>query len=341
MSIYNIKVIGVGGGGSNTIDYIMETGINGVQTYAVNTDAQALENSRADKKLHIGKVSTNGLGAGALPEIGRKAAEESAQEIINELHGADIVFVAAGMGGGTGTGAAPFIAGLAKKMGILTIGIVTKPFKFEGPSRMKMALDGLSEFENNSDVAVVIPNEKLIQNHRHLYIEDAFVLPDNILKTAIEAILNILDSVSGFTSNVDLNTLRSTLVEKGLAVMGVGDSNDQDLTPIENLMVALKNAINSEILEISVHGAREFIVLITANSLFMKMEDLNAVGEFLSNELGYEIKCTLPIRHRDDMNEYEREITLIATDYENREFVEKIINPEPVAKFDDSLFVGL
>ena len=341
MSRYNIKVLGVGGGGSNTIDYIIDSGMEKVTTYAVNTDAQALEQSKAQKKIHIGQVSTNGLGAGALPEVGRKAAEESTEELVNELRGADIVFVAAGMGGGTGTGAAPYIASIAKQMGILTIGIVTKPFKFEGPSRMEMAHEGLRQFDNASDITIVIPNEKLVQNHRDKFIEDAFVLPDDILKTAVEAIINVLESVSQFATNVDLNTLKNLLANKGLAVLGTGSSNDEDLTAVENVVQALKNAINSEILEISINGAHEFVILITANLDYLITEELDIAGQFLTNELGYSISVEIPLRHNPDFKEFERDITIIATGYEDKEFVEQITKAPTKAKFDESIFVGI
>ena len=194
MKNYNIKILGIGGGGSNTVDYIVNSNIfNNVETYAINTDAQALENSKADKKIHIGEILTKGLGAGAIPTIGKKAAEESVEQILEELRGADIVFIASGMGGGTGTGAAPYIAELSKKLGILTIGIVTKPFTFEGPSRMKMAVEGIKILEKVTDVTIVIPNEKLIEQHYDKYLEEAFKLPDEVLKQATEVIVTLLE----------------------------------------------------------------------------------------------------------------------------------------------------
>lgn len=344
MNRYNIKVIGVGGGGSNTIDYIAETTTSKISSYAINTDAQALQNSKADHAIHIGKVSTKGLGAGALPAVGRAAAEESTEELVKELEGADIVFVSAGMGGGTGTGAAPYIAAIAKQMGILTIGVVTKPFAFEGPSRMKMALEGIKQLENNSDVTIVIPNEKLIINYPDLFMEDAFTLPDNVLKTAIEAIIKVLESVSNFTVNVDLNTLRNLLVDKGLAVMGIGESKDENLTPIENMIEALKNGINSEILEISVHGAQEFVVMLTANTQYMTYEEFDVLGYELERVLGYNANIVTTINDNPEFAAHEKEVTVIATGYDNRDFVEQITQTEEKKEkpsFSENIFEGL
>ncbi len=341
MNRYNIKVVGVGGGGSNTIDFIKTTTTNNIYTYAINTDAQALTNSKADCTLHIGKVSTKGLGAGALPAVGREAAEESTEELIAELEGADIVFVAAGMGGGTGTGAAPYVAAIAKQMGILTIGVVTKPFKFEGPSRMRMALEGIKQLENNTDVTIVIPNEKLIINYPDLVMEDAFALPDQVLKTAIESIVNVLESVAAFTINIDLNALRSLLVDKGLAVMGIGESRDENLTSLENIECAIKSAINSDMLEISVHGAYEFVVMLTANLDYMTYEEMEFIGESLSNFLGYDVRIETTVDHQPELKSHEKIITLIATGYKNQEFVEQITKQEEKPKFKENIFEGL
>ncbi|MFV0425400.1 MAG: cell division protein FtsZ, partial [Bacilli bacterium] len=278
---YKIKVFGIGGGGSNTTDFIIKSKLKGIETYSINTDAQALENANAEHKIHIGKELTKGLGAGALPEIGRKAAEESHEELALALEGADIVFIASGMGGGTGTGAAPYIAEISKSMGILTIAVVTKPFAFEGVSRMNMAIDGLKRLETQADVTIVIPNEKLIENHKDKYIEDAFVLPDDILKTAVDSIIRMLDAVSNVGVNVDLNTLKVALKDKGLAVMGIGESEASDLTPAENLQEALKKAVDSNILEISIKGATQFIVLIGGNIEYLTPSEAEDVENFL------------------------------------------------------------
>ncbi|MGL5020582.1 MAG: cell division protein FtsZ [Mycoplasmatales bacterium] len=341
MARYNIKVLGIGGGGSNTVDFLMSNNIPNIQTFAMNTDDQALKQSMADIKIRLGKETTKGLGAGALPEVGRRAAEETREDIEEQLKGAHIVFIAAGMGGGTGTGAAPFISGIAKELGILTIGVVTKPFNFEGPSRMKMALEGLKELENNTDITIVIPNEKLIINHKEKYMEDAFVLPDEVLQTAIVSIVDVLYSTSSVSANIDLNDLRTSLMGKGLAVMGIGASNDEELTGLENSQAALKNAIGSEILEISIHGARNFIIMLGSNPAtftFGEMEDLETT---LEEELGYKINCVTTLKEEKKFSTFERTVTIIATDYENKEFVEQITEVKKSEPIGENFFSGL
>ncbi len=328
MTNYNIKILGVGGGGSNTVDSIVEKKIDKGVTYAINTDAQALEYSKAQNKIHIGELSTKGLGAGALPEVGQRAAEESKDILTQELENTNIVFIAAGMGGGTGTGAAPSIAKIAKEMGILTIGVVTKPFLFEGPSRMSMALNGIKNLNEQTDVTIVIPNEKLITNHREKYIEDAFIIPDEVLQTAILAIVEVLENNSTFGSNIDLNDLKVKLGNKGLAVMGMGESNAAELSGLDNLQIALERAMNSEILEISVDGAQEFIVQISGDTDEMSYAEMQAPEVLLSNYLGYEISCTTTLNNEEEFEPTQRKITLIATGYKNSELVEKIVKDD-------------
>lgn len=341
MNDYKIKIFGIGGGGSNTVDYIVKSDtLNNIETYAVNTDAQALENSVAQKKIHIGRELTKGLGAGAIPTVGRKAAEESIEEIIEELKGADIVFIASGMGGGTGTGAAPYIADISKKLGILTIGVVTKPFKFEGPSRMHMALEGLKVLEKVTDVTIVIPNEKLIENHRDKYIEDAFKLPDEILKIATDSIVRILDSVSNVGMNIDLNTLRNTLKDQGLAVMGIGESDNKDLTEVENLIQAVNNAIESNILEISIHGAKKIIILIGGNLNFLTPGQIQEVEKYIYSVLNYDFQIAIGFKDHPEAEQSFKSITIIATGYDNPTLIDKIVkNPRP--KNNSNIFIGL
>lgn len=341
MQNYNIKIFGVGGGGSNTVDYIVESNIfQNVKTYAVNTDAQALRNSKADKKIHIGKILTKGLGAGAIPTIGKKAAEESVEELVEELHGTDIVFVASGMGGGTGTGAAPYVAELSKKLGILTIAVVTKPFVFEGPSRMKMATDGIKTLDKATDVTIVIPNEKLIENHKDEYLEEAFKLPDEILKQATETIVRMLQSVSSVSSDIDLNTLRSILTDQGLAVMGIGESEDKAITPKENLLEALKNAIDSNILEISVYGAKMIVVLIGGNIDYVTPSENEEIINYLNNTLNYEYRILFGNKDEPEKEESYRSVTIVATGYDDMKLREKIIS-SPRREYDKNMFLGL
>lgn len=339
---YKIKILGVGGGGSNTVDYIVDSGtIEDVETYAINTDAQALENSKAEKKIHIGKELTKGLGAGAIPSIGKKAAEESIDEIVAELRGADIVFIASGMGGGTGTGAAPFVAEISKKLGILTIAVVTKPFDFEGPTRMQMALDGIKALEKVTDVTIVIPNERLIENHDDKYIEDAFMLPDEVLKTATESIVQTLEATSTIGMNIDLNTLKNTLKEQGLAVMGIGESNNPELSEVENLIQAIDNAVDSNILEISIYGAKKILLLVGGNLNYLTPRQIQEVNDYLYSVLNYEFQIATGFKDYPEAEQFYRSITLIATGYDDPELTEKIVTNSKNSKPSANLFVGL
>ncbi len=340
MKNYNIKILGVGGGGSNTVDYIVDSNIfEDVETYAVNTDAQALENSKADKKIHIGQVLTNGLGAGAIPSVGKKAAEENVEQIIEELRGADIVFIAAGMGGGTGTGAAPFIAEISKKLGILTIGVITKPFLFEGPSRMKMAIDGIKTLEKVTDVTIVIPNEKLVENYQDKYLEDAFKLPDEVLKQATETIVSMLETVSKVSINIDLNTLRSILVDQGLAVMGIGESEDKAITPVENLLKALDNAIDSNILEISIYGSKKIVLLIGGNLNYITPAENEEIVNYLKTILDYPYQILIGYKDENEKDESYRSVTIVATGYDDPKLLNKI--KSNTKEYDRNMFLDL
>ncbi len=312
----NIKVLGIGGGGSNTADFIIKNKMDGIKTYSINTDAQALDQSKADVKIHIGKTLTKGLGAGAIPEIGRSAAEESRNEIIEHLQGADIAFVASGMGGGTGTGAAPYIASLAKELGILTIAIVTKPFAFEGRTRMEKAIEGIARLNDVADITVVIPNQKLIEEHEDKYIEDAFTIPDDVLRVAVESLIRVLDSNSQVGQSIDLNALIYTLTDKGLAVMGIGESKNQELTVEQNLLAALDAATSSNILDVSIRGAKQFIVLLGGDIETITPYEEILIRENLVAKLGYDdFQVIVTYRDQDESEEYERSITLIATGY--------------------------
>lgn len=341
MKNYNIKIFGIGGGGSNTVDYIVNSAtLNMVETYAVNTDAQALENSKADKKIHIGQVITKGLGAGAIPTIGKKAAEESVEEIVRELKGADIAFIASGMGGGTGTGAAPYIAEISKKLGILTIGVVTKPFTFEGPSRMKMALQGIKALEKVTDVTIAIPNERLVENYDEMYIEEAFVLPDEVLRKAIETIVRMLDSVSKVAINIDLNTLRNILKDQGLAVMGIGEHEEKEITSMENLTKALDKAIDSNILEISVYGSKKIVVLIGGNLEYITPAENDAIIHQLRKILDYQYQIIIGYKDEKEKGESYRSVTIIATGYDDPKLLERITTQNK-KQYDSNIFLGL
>lgn len=253
-----IKVVGVGGGGNNAVNRMIQYGLKGVDFISINTDKQALFLSQANLKIQIGDKLTKGLGAGANPEIGQKAAEESREEIQQSLKGADMVFITAGMGGGTGTGAAPIVAEVAKDMGILTVGVVTKPFLFEGRHRMINAESGIQELKERVDTLVTIPNDRLLQVvEKRTSMVDAFRVADDILRQGVQGISDLI-AVPGLV-NLDFADVRTIMREKGLAHMGIGrGSGDNRATE------AAKQAIHSPLLETTINGARGVLLNITS-----------------------------------------------------------------------------
>ncbi|HHY90417.1 MAG TPA: cell division protein FtsZ, partial [Clostridiales bacterium] len=253
-----IKVVGVGGGGNNAVNRMIESQLRGVQFVAINTDKQALFMSQAEHKIQIGEKLTKGLGAGADPEIGRKAAEESQDDICNVLQGADMVFITAGMGGGTGTGAAPVVAKIAKEMGILTVGVVTKPFNFEGKRRMQNAEMGIKCLREQVDTLVTIPNDRLLQiAERKTSITEAFKIADDVLRQGVQGISDLI-AVPGLV-NLDFADVKTIMYERGLAHMGVGRGVSGENRAVE----AAKQAIHSPLLETSIQGAKGVLLNIT------------------------------------------------------------------------------
>ena len=249
-----IKVIGVGGGGTNAVNRMVDSGIRGVEFVAVNTDRQALVLSKAASKIQIGEKITRGLGAGANPDIGAQAAEESKAEIAEVLKGADMVFVTAGMGGGTGTGAAPIVAACAKEMGILTIGVVTKPFTFEGKKRLAQAERGIESLKGKVDTLVVIPNDKLLQIiDRKTSIVEAFKMADDILRQGVQGISDLI-AVAGLI-NLDFADVKTIMKNKGLAHMGLGRGKGENRT-----IEAVRQAVSSPLLETTIEGATGIIL---------------------------------------------------------------------------------
>lgn len=252
-----IRVVGVGGAGNNAINRMVQYGLKGVEFISVNTDKQALGLSKANYKIQIGEKLTKGLGAGANPDVGKKAAEESKDEIIKALEGADLVFVTAGMGGGTGTGAAPVVASLAKNMGILTVGVVTKPFMFEGKSRMDNADSGLDELMQSVDTLVTVPNDKLLQIvGKETSIVDAFKVADDVLRQGIQGISDLIAVPS--LINLDFADVKTIMQDKGVAHMGIGLGSGDSRT-----IEAAKQAIESPLLETTIEGARGVLLNIT------------------------------------------------------------------------------
>lgn len=256
-NLAQIKVVGVGGGGSNAVNRMIESGLKGVEFIAINTDKQALLLSKANQKIQIGEKLTKGLGAGACPEIGQKAAEESKEEIAQALKGADMVFVTAGMGGGTGTGAAPVVASIAKELGILTVGVVTKPFAFEGRKRMMHAEKGIEELKNNVDTLVTIPNDRLLQiAEKKTTLPEAFRIADDVLRQGVQGISDLI-AVPGLV-NLDFADVKTIMLDTGLAHMGIGRATGENRAED-----AARQAIHSPLLETSIDGAKGVLINIT------------------------------------------------------------------------------
>lgn len=255
-----IKVIGVGGGGCNAVNGMIETGIRGVEYIAMNTDSMALNSSKATQKIQLGEKLTRGFGAGADPTIGRRAAEESHDEIENALRGAQMVFITAGMGGGTGTGAAPIVAGIARELDILTVGVVTKPFAFEGRRKMEVAMGGINELVQNVDSLIVIPNERLkLVSEERITIKNAFEIANDVLRQAVQSVSDLLN-VPGFI-NLDFKDIEMIMRDAGYAHIGVGRASGRDKAE-----VAAAAAISSPLLETSINGAERVLINITSSS---------------------------------------------------------------------------
>jgi len=255
--VANIKVVGVGGGGTNAVNRMITDGLEGVEFIAINTDKQALEESKADVKIQIGEKLTRGLGAGADPEIGECSAEESKAEIAEALKGADMVFVTSGMGGGTGTGAAPIIADISKQMGILTVAVVTKPFPFEGKRRMSQAERGIERLKENVDTIITIPNEKLLQVvEKDTTIEQAFIMTDDILRQGVQGISDLITKPG--LVNLDFADVKTIMLNTGVAHMGIGKASGSNRAG-----EAARQAIHSPLLETSIEGAGGVLINVT------------------------------------------------------------------------------
>ena len=258
--IAKIIVVGVGGGGNNAINRMMTAGVEGVEFIAVNTDAQALFNSQADVKINIGKATTRGLGAGANPEVGEKSAQESSEEIKAALDGADMVFITCGLGGGTGTGAAPVIAQIAKELGALTVGVVTKPFSFEGKGRNTKAVSGFDSLKNKVDALITIPNDKILTIiDKKTPLSDAFLVVDEVLRNGVQGISDLI-TVNGLI-NVDFADVKSIMSNAGSALMGIGYGTGEN-----RAVEAARNAIDSPLLELSIGGAKGVLFNITGGT---------------------------------------------------------------------------
>ena len=306
-----IKVIGVGGGGNNAVNRMIDAGIKGVEFIAVNTDKQALQISKANTRIQIGEKITRGLGAGADPNVGAQSAEESKSEIAEALRGADMVFVTAGMGGGTGTGAAPTVAACAKEMGILTIGVVTKPFTFEGKKRLAQAERGIESLKGKVDTLVVIPNDKLLQIiDRKTSIIDAFRMADDVLRQGVQGISDLIANPG--LVNLDFADVKTIMLNTGMAHMGIGRASGENRAED-----AAKQAIQSPLLETSIEGARGVIINITGSSS-LGLQEVNTAAELVQRSVDPEANIIFGTVI-DESLEDELLITVIATGFVDEE----------------------
>ena len=311
-SFATIKVVGCGGGGTNAVNRMVEAKLKGVDFIAVNTDSQALTASHADHTLQIGEKLTKGLGAGAVPEIGKRAAEESREELAQLLKGADLVFVTAGMGGGTGTGAAPVVADIARELGCLTIAVVTKPFQFEGKQRMRNAEMGINELKQYVDTLVVIPNDRLLQVvSKGTFMLEAFRVADDVLRQGIQGISDLIALPA--TINLDFADVKTVMESGGMAHIGIGSAKG------ENRMVqAAKNAISSPLLETKIDGARAVLINITGSE-DMPILDINEAARLIQEAADSEANIIFGAGVDNSLKDEVR-ITVIATGFEKTAF---------------------
>lgn len=310
-----IKVLGIGGGGNNAVNRMITENLEGVEFVAVNTDKQALKKSVAANKIAIGEKITNGFGAGANVEIGKRAADEAASDIKRALAGSDLVFITAGMGGGTGTGAAPVVAKLAQEMGILTVGVVTTPFGFEGKLKMERARSGIDELGQYVDSLVVIPNERLkMVSDTRITLINAFSQADEILLRGVQSISDLINK-AGFI-NIDFADIRSVLEKSGVAYMGVGRATGKD-----KAQTAATMAISSPLIETSIKGARGVIVSITA-SVNVGLEDVDLACTMITNECNPNASVIWGVNFDETLDD-EMKITLIAAGFDKDGKVEE------------------
>ena len=323
-----LKVVGVGGGGVNAVNRMIEEGLKGVEFIAVNTDSQALMFSDADVKLDIGREATRGLGAGANPEVGRQSAEDHKSEIEETLKGADMVFVTAGEGGGTGTGAAPVVASIAKKMGALTVGVVTRPFNFEGKKRTRQALQGIEALREVCDTLIVIPNDRLLQlDSSNLTMMEAFRAADQVLHNGVQGITDLI-TIPGLI-NVDFADVRSVMADAGSALMGVGSARGDN-----RVMNAAEQAINSPLLESTMEGAQGVLLSIAGGS-DLGLQEVHEAATMVQEKADADVNLIFGTIFDDNLGDEVR-VTVIATGFEGlNENLNTTINresAEPSAK---------
>lgn len=302
-----IKVVGIGGSGGSAINRMVRSRVRGVEFLSVNTDVQALHHSQANSKLHIGKITTRGLGAGMDPELGRKAAEEAQDEIREILKGADMIFITCGLGGGTGTGAAPIIANIAKDIGALTVAVVTRPFSFEGIQRQYIAERGLEELKNKVDALITIPNDRLLQViDKKTSLLEAFSICDDILRQGVQGIAELI-TVPGLI-NLDFADIKAIMKDAGTALMGVGQGSGEN-----RAVVAAKSAISSPLLEVSIDGAKG-ILFTVVGGVGLKMHEVEEAAKIITQSTDANAKIIFGAVINEELED-EVKITVVATGF--------------------------
>ncbi|MEA4910564.1 Cell division protein FtsZ [bioreactor metagenome] len=328
-SFARIKVIGVGGSGKGAINHMISSNLKGIDFIAMNTDTQDLHNCLASKKIHLGKNLTKGLGAGMDPEVGRKSAEETKEEIQDAVKGADIVFIACGMGGGTATGAAPVIAKAAKEEGILTVAIVTKPFFFEGQKRATIAEGGLVELEKEVDALIAIPNDRLLSViDRNMSVKDAFKMVDEVLKQAVDGIADIIKTAG--TINLDFADIKRVLKDSGTALIGIGTASGEN-----RAIEAAKAAISSPLLDVSINGAKGLLYAIYGNEN-LSMFEVSEAAKVITESVDKDATIIFGIVNSDTLKKDEMKIVVIATKFPSNYRMPLHRSSEPVYMNIDS-----
>ena len=326
-----IKVVGCGGSGNNALARMIEARIHGVEFIAVNTDAQALHNTNAPTKIHIGKSLTKGLGAGMNPDVGKQAAIDTKEEIGTALKGADMVFITAGLGGGTGTGAAPIVAEIARDMGALTVGVVTKPFSFEGAQRMRIAEDGWNALREKVDALITIPNDRLLSIiDRKTPLLESFAIVDDVLRQGVQGISDLI-TIPGII-NVDFADVKAVMSNSGSALMGIGRSSGED-----RAIEAAKMAINSPLLEVSIDGAKGVLFNVSGGT-DLAMAEINEAARIITEHIDSDAKVIFGAVLDDKLKKGEIKITVVATGFNNGHSVQSrpaIIQQRPNL-FDNS-----
>jgi len=321
-----IKVVGTGGSGGNAINHMVNSRLQGVEFIAVNTDAQDLHHSKAKKKIHIGKNLTKGLGTGMNPELGKRAAEETKEEIQGALKSADMVFIASGMGGGTGSGASAVVAKTARELGALTVGVVTKPFYFEGKQRMKVAMHALQELQKEVDALIVIPNDRVLQTvKKETSVDEAFSLCDEVLREAVEGISDLITTPGKI--NVDFADIRSVMENAGSALMGVGKgSGDSRATD------AARTAISSPLLDVSINGAKGVLFAIAGGD-DLTMHEIQEAARIITESIDPDAKVIFGTIKDDRLKKGEVKVTVIASGFPEGEVLKENDTNTPLFPF--------